>query len=182
MGIAQIRSRAGISLRSASRSQYLLRAGIMAAGALALALTVAQPWPMPWLAGVVALVALIMTAIAPDQLGGPIFSGAVVASWLLRGSGELPVALLAVAASLLVLQLASALAGTAPPSVPLSTAAVGAWLPPAAIMLAGSTVSWLLLRLLGSLQIPSALPLTVLGLLIIPLGAWLLLRHAIRRP
>jgi hypothetical protein len=64
----------------------------------------------------------------------------------------------------------------------LSTAAVGAWLPPAAIMLAGSTVSWLMLRLLSSLQIPSALPLTVLGLLIIPLGAWVLLRHAIRRP
>lgn len=167
--------------RTLDRGRLLLRSVIMIAGVLALAVTVAQAWPTQLLFTGVAAVALVLSAVAPQQLVAPVFSAAVVIIWVLRSSGEVTVSTVVVALLLLVIMLACALDGTGPHGASLPDGGVRAFGLAAVIMGAVVIVVAGVLGLVGRGSVPSLLPVSVAAFFLVPAGAWVAYRGRRRR-
>jgi len=163
-------------LRSTRGPALLARLTILAAGAVALSVEVAQPWDAMDAAVVLTVLVLPAAALAPDSPAPLGFVLLAVLGWLGRGPATPGWPLVEVTLALLVLHLAAAFAGQFPAEAEVSGAVLRRWLPAATTAAAVTLVVAGLAGVLRGSGVEGSLSVTVAALLGTSVVLWLVAR------
>lgn len=176
MRIRELLQRAVAPVGEAHGSHLAVR-GVIAIAALgSCMITVAQPWSAQWLLTAAMFVAALVVIALPDSWAEAILLTVTMINWWLRADGGVDFPLVLLAGCLMIMHLAAALASLAPTRIPLAAEVLQSWVLRSAVAVGATIAFAIAVWLLQSRTIPGLVPVTVIGLIVVPLFGWLVHR------
>jgi hypothetical protein len=159
-------------MRSAGRAALVARLVVVAAGAVALAVSGLQPWDQLDLVPLIAIPMLLATVALPDSPAALVFVLVVAVGWLIRAPGEVSWSLVLTGIALLVVHLATAFTAQIPSYARVHRQALRRWWLPGAIAVLILGAVAVAAALVQGADVPGSLLVTVGALVLATATIW----------